>query len=244
MVGKRSKIFVTAALALTVGLVGLTGCRRSQLQDERNALYRQNVEGQNELNRTRAALEAAENDRAATAAELARLRAEKEAAERAAEEARRAAEQAARDRAAAEAAAAARANQANQTGFEGIEGVKAERTSEGIEVHIPGDVLFASGKADLTANARKTLAQVAKALNSSTHKGHQIRVEGHTDTDPIRKSKWKDNQQLSEARADAVAAYLQTAGVAGGRLSTIGYGSSKPKATKAQSRRVEVVVLK
>lgn len=243
MVGKRSGFIVATAAALALAFGVLGGCKQNRLQDERNALYRQNVEGQNELNRTRAALEAAENDRTTTAAELARLRAEKEAAERAAEDARRAAEQAARDRAAAD--AAARANQGNKTGFEGVGGgVTAERTERGVEVHIPGDVLFSPGKADLTANARKTLAQVAKALNSAEHKGHQIRVEGHTDTDPIKKSKWKDNQQLSEARADAVAAYLQTAGVAGGRLSTIGYGDSKPKATKALSRRVEVVVLK
>jgi flagellar motor protein MotB len=235
MVGNRSGRFVVVAAGLTLALA-LGGCKQNRLQDERNALYKQNIEGQNELNRTRAALEAAENDRTTTAAELARLKAEKEAADRAADDARRAAEAA---------RAAAETNRNANTGFEGVgEGVTAERTTRGVEVNIPGDVLFASGKADLTANAKKTLAKVAKALNSAEHKGHNVRVEGHTDTDPIRRSKWKDNQQLSEARADAVAAYLQSQGVAGGRLSTVGYGSTQPKATKALSRRVEVVVLK
>src|ERR1051326_5930406 len=62
-------------LVLALGVAFLGGCKTNRLQEERNALYSQNTELQSELNRTRAALEAAENDRNTSAAELERLKA-------------------------------------------------------------------------------------------------------------------------------------------------------------------------
>jgi outer membrane protein OmpA-like peptidoglycan-associated protein len=107
---------------------------------------------------------------------------------------------------------------------------------------IAGDVLFASGQSTIKTDARKKLDRIAKTL-SSKYQGASIRIEGHTDTDPIRKSKWGSNQALSEARADAVKAYLASKGVSSNRISTTGLGSTQPKSTKELSRRVEVIVL-
>ena len=75
--------------------------------------------------------------------------------------------------------------------------------------------------------------------------GKQIRVEGHTDADPIRVSKWKSNQELSEARANAVRQYLAQKGVDANSLSIRGFGADKPKSQtdKALNRRVEIVVI-
>lgn len=109
-------------------------------------------------------------------------------------------------------------------------------------VTLPGDVFFDPGKAELKTSAKPTLDKVAAALKKE-YGGKTVRVEGYTDTDPIKHSKWKDNQQLSEARAGAVRDYLVSKGVGATRITIEGLGENKPKATKAASRRVEVVVV-
>ena len=71
--------------------------------------------------------------------------------------------------------------------------------------------------------------------------------EGHTDQDPIKKSHWKDNQELSEKRADAVRDYLVAKGIDTGLINTQGLGDTRLLTTdlakKAQNRRVEIVVV-
>ena len=70
-----------------------------------------------------------------------------------------------------------------------------------------------------------------------------IRVVGHTDTDPIKKSKWEDNLQLSMERSASVHRYLQTRGIRPQLMEAVGNGQWHPKQTKATSRRVEIVVV-
>lgn len=111
------------------------------------------------------------------------------------------------------------------------------------EVSIAGSALFDSGKTTIKDSAKRQLDRIARELNS-TYRGAAIRIEGHTDSDPIRKSKWASNEALSQARADAVKQYLSSKGVSASRMNSIGYGSSRPKSTKAASRRVEIVVTK
>jgi flagellar motor protein MotB len=113
-----------------------------------------------------------------------------------------------------------------------------------VTVRVPGDVLFDPGQATIRSGAKGTLDKVAAALKKE-YPGKQIRVEGHTDADPIRVSKWKSNQELSEARAAAVKQYLAQKGVEGNSLTTRGFGSDKPKSKtdKALNRRVEIVVV-
>lgn len=107
---------------------------------------------------------------------------------------------------------------------------------------VAGDVLFSSGQATLKPDAKKKLDSIARELNSR-YSGNDIRIEGHTDSDRITKSKWASNEALSKARADAVRDYLQSKGVSGGRMATVGKGSSEPKSTKAASRRVDIIIL-
>ena len=110
-------------------------------------------------------------------------------------------------------------------------------------VRVPGDVLFDAGKATVRTQAKTTLDKVAAALKKD-YAGKQIRVEGHTDSDPIKLSQWKNNQELSVARADAVKQYLVSKGVDAGMIKTQGFGADKPKSNdKAQNRRVEIVVV-
>ena len=118
--------------------------------------------------------------------------------------------------------------------------------SEGnMRARLSGDILFDPGQATLKAGARKTLDRIAGEIKSK-YRSSEVRVEGHTDTDPIRKAKGRfaTNEALSEARADAVRKYLVSKGVSSGRVEAVGYGSSMPKSSKAASRRVEIVILK
>jgi len=112
-----------------------------------------------------------------------------------------------------------------------------------IAAEIAGDVLFSSGQATLKADSQKKLDSIARELNGR-YSGNNVLIEGHTDSDPLVKSKakWGSNQGLSKARADAVRVYLQSKGVSGSRMDTVGRGSSDPKGSKAASRRVEIII--
>ncbi|MCK4871678.1 MAG: OmpA family protein [Phycisphaerales bacterium] len=129
-----------------------------------------------------------------------------------------------------------------RTGFEGIKGVSGTTRPGEVVAEVAGDVLFASGSATLRSAAKRTLDRIAHVLNT-TYAGHNIRIEGHTDTDPISKSAWKTNDRLSAERAMAVKAYLATKGVDGARIYIGGFGDTRTRATKEASRRVEIVVL-
>jgi OmpA-OmpF porin, OOP family len=107
-------------------------------------------------------------------------------------------------------------------------------------------VQFASGSADLTPQARDTLDQLGKALSSSDLAQYRFRIEGHTDT----VGSADHNKALSQQRADAVAAYLESKfGVSSGRLQAIGMGEqglvvpTPPNTPNDKNRRVAVVNL-
>lgn len=107
-------------------------------------------------------------------------------------------------------------------------------------------VQFASGSADLTPEARQTLDQLGKALSSSDLAQDHFRIEGHTDTVGAPDM----NKALSQQRADAVAAYLQSKfGVNMSRLQTIGMGQdgllvpTPANTPNEKNRRVNIVNL-
>ncbi|HQY61134.1 MAG TPA: OmpA family protein, partial [Polyangiaceae bacterium] len=72
----------------------------------------------------------------------------------------------------------------------------------------------------------------------------RIQVEGHTDN----QGQASRNDELSKQRAESVATYLKSRGIAADRVSAVGRGSSKPVADntsvegRALNRRVEIVV--
>ena len=128
------------------------------------------------------------------------------------------------------------------TGFENIPGVTGSASAGEVTASVESDLLFDSGKATLKSNAKKSLDQVASVLNS-TYGSATIRVAGHTDSDPIRKSGHKSNYHLGFERAFAVRDYLISKGVSSNRVSLASYGPDIPKGSKPQSRRVEIVVV-
>lgn len=129
----------------------------------------------------------------------------------------------------------------------GIEGIETEFNSATGEmtVRVPGDVLFDAGVATLKPGARATLDKIAAALNAD-YAGKAVRVEGHTDSDPLvrTRAQWGDNRNLSAARAIAVTRYLEGKGVDPKRLAAVGVGEHRPRGNdKAKNRRVEIVVV-
>lgn len=115
-------------------------------------------------------------------------------------------------------------------------------------ITMSSDITFAPGKAELSKAGRKALTSVAKALTGE-YPDAEYWIEGHTDTDPISKSKFASNRELSVARAMAVLEYLVVeAGVPDERCVIAGWGMYRPvmagksQDSKAKNRRVEIVV--
>ena len=116
-----------------------------------------------------------------------------------------------------------------------------------VTVTLPNEILFDSGKAELKKATSNELDHIYSVLREK-YADKQIDVIGHTDTDPIKKSKWKDNWELSAERALTVTRYLIERGISPDMIRAVGCGESKPRASnstaggKAQNRRVEIVV--
>lgn len=111
-------------------------------------------------------------------------------------------------------------------------------------ISIPGEVLFASGRAELTSQGRSKLSQLAGDIRSR-YGDRDIFVFGHTDNDPIRKSKWKDNWELGAARALTCVRELQQRGLPGNTLIQANCSEFRPsdsnasRSSKSKNRRVE-----
>ena len=116
------------------------------------------------------------------------------------------------------------------------------------KVVVRGAGLFASGSARLNAAAVPLIRRIADGLNTVPGR---VLVTGHTDSDPIprsRRLKFASNQALSQQRAEAVLAVLQDQGVAAPRLEADGRADTEElvpntsRENKARNRRVEVIL--
>jgi outer membrane protein OmpA-like peptidoglycan-associated protein len=180
-----------------------------------------------------------EAGKALTEAEQARAAAAVEAAQAA--QAKLEAEQA-RLAAQAEAEKAARAKADADQLMKELSELKAQQTERGIVLTI-GDVLFATGKANLSPNANKSVAKLAEFLKK--YPTRNVLIEGHTD------SVGSDafNLALSQQRANSVKEKLVADAVDAARITTVGYGKKYPVASnatktgKAQNRRVDLIIL-
>ena len=116
-------------------------------------------------------------------------------------------------------------------------------------ISISDDVLFASGKAKLTSAGRTKLRQIASDIHGR-YANRDIYVFGHTDAQPIRKSKWQDNWELGAQRALMVVRTFKGLGIAEGRLIAASAGQHRPVADAAavgnqpRNRRVEVFAVR
>jgi type VI secretion system protein ImpK len=114
-------------------------------------------------------------------------------------------------------------------------------------VRLAAAELFPSGGAEIAANEIDLLHQITSALNQV--KGRVI-VVGHTDDQPVRSLKFKDNFELSTARAQNTQQILGQDLDDPRRLEASGAGSSQPLAipvelpeNRARNRRVEILYI-
>ncbi|MCB9777599.1 MAG: OmpA family protein [Alphaproteobacteria bacterium] len=114
-------------------------------------------------------------------------------------------------------------------------------------VELATDILFASGKAELSKEGRESLAEVGAVLADIPDRAYQ--VEGHTDDVPIQTAQFPSNWELGSARAVTVVRTLIEAGVPAPRLSAASYSEHHPvadnatKEGKSANRRIEIVVV-
>jgi outer membrane protein OmpA-like peptidoglycan-associated protein len=122
-------------------------------------------------------------------------------------------------------------------------GPSLKEEPRGLVLSLPGSVLFASSDAKLLDTARARLDQVAAALVEQGPERRTI-IEGHTDG----KGAEAANLPLSQARADAVRAYLIGRGVDPARVAAVGVGAKRPLGSdrtsegRASNRRVEIIL--
>ena len=127
----------------------------------------------------------------------------------------------------------------------GIDNVDVSLNDNEMTMRVPGDLLFASGSSSVNKSAESTLNRIAEILNSD-YSGSTVRVEGHTDSDPIKRSagKYDSNRDLSLKRAYSVTKMLEGDGVAANRIETVGHGEYKSLGQgKKNDRRVEIIVV-
>jgi len=119
------------------------------------------------------------------------------------------------------------------------------------EIHIYYDddrfdlkgVNFETGKADLLSSSFRILESTVKGLQK--YDSVRVEISGHTDN----VGGLEYNDKLSQARAESVRNYLIKKGIAESRITAVGYGYSRPRASnntpqgKAQNRRIEIVII-
>jgi len=140
----------------------------------------------------------------------------------------------------AHAAAAASAAQSVELQRQ-LDELHAQVTDRGIVLTL-GDVLFATGRADLKPEATNNLMALVTFLNS--YPNRTAAIEGYTDNVGSDEA----NQLLSERRAESVRSYLTGKGIGAARLAASGKGEMQPVADnesvtgRERNRRVEVII--
>ena len=122
--------------------------------------------------------------------------------------------------------------------------LEARETSRGVMVNLP-NVNFRFDSAELTLEGRDRVDQIASILKREAT-NRRIAVEGHASRESAAQEAY--NQQLSERRADTVAAALARDGVSSSQITSRGLGTRSPiasndnEAGRQQNRRVEVII--
>ena len=123
-----------------------------------------------------------------------------------------------------------------------IPGATVSRVGEGIAVTFASGILYPFNSTEILPAGKENLQSLANSLEK--YPNSDILIVGHTDsvgTDAY-------NLDLSQRRAQAASAYLQSLGVPASRLHAVGKGESEPiqpndtDAGRAQNRRVEIAI--
>jgi flagellar motor protein MotB len=129
-----------------------------------------------------------------------------------------------------------------------IAGAFVRRDGDVVRVELPGNALFEPGSARLRPGAANLITDVAGEL-SRTYPDQMIGIEGYTDNDPVAGGQWRNNHELSIARAMTVYDVLVSRSrLQGNQLFVTGHGPNHPIVSNAtpegkqRNRRIEFVV--
>lgn len=123
--------------------------------------------------------------------------------------------------------------------------VRVLETSRGVTIEINDSILFSPGQALLQPALIKAMRAIAEVLAPTDF---PITIEGHTDNVPINTPQFPSNWELSAVRATTVLRLFADAGVAGERLTAIGYADTRPVEPnvladgRARNRRVTILI--
>ena len=125
--------------------------------------------------------------------------------------------------------------------------IKLQEREDGVHITIGDPALFDSGKAEIKSGILPILNQIIEVINSGQE---LIRVEGHTDNNPINTIQFRNNWELSISRALSVIRYIQSQqdDLDPKRLRPVGCGEFHPVAPndtaegRALNRRVEIFI--
>jgi chemotaxis protein MotB len=114
-------------------------------------------------------------------------------------------------------------------------------------VQLDNSILFDSGKTKLKEAGQSALAQLASAL--TTVGNRDFLIAGHTDNVPIRSKRFRNNWELSTARAVEVVTFLTANGMKSTNLGAAGFGEFDPvgdnndEGGRASNRRIEIILM-
>lgn len=127
--------------------------------------------------------------------------------------------------------------------------VVLEQRGDKLTLALPSGELFAKGRVTMTPAGTTLVKRIGKALHK--FRPQSVEVAGHTDSMPVKydsRRPFKDNTELSRARAEHAGQALIKGGLGADRVRTVGYADSRPIATndteegRSKNRRVEIVV--
>lgn len=119
---------------------------------------------------------------------------------------------------------------------------ETKRTEQGLVTKLKSDILFDTGKADLKAQAKTNITELATIMKK--YPENVLTIKGYTDDTGSNKV----NLPLSENRAKAVQSQLVTAGIPSTTVSSVGMGSqnlidaAKTPEARSKNRRVEIEI--
>lgn len=127
------------------------------------------------------------------------------------------------------------------------EAISLSQSERGLTITFVDKSLFDIGSAEIKESAKPKLNKVAESLKDIDN---QVRIEGHTDDQPIQTAEYPSNWELSTARATSIVKYLITQyNIDPDRLAAAGYGEYKPISPnttpegRQNNRRVDIVIL-
>jgi len=131
-----------------------------------------------------------------------------------------------------------------------IDGVETSMTDRGLVIRLQGNYLFKSASAELTPAAKVKLEKVG-AVIAKKFILHNIRVEGHTDNQPLHTAMFPSNWELSSARSSSIIRFfISQFSFMPSIFTAVGFADTRPlegnnsAGGKAKNRRVEILILK